>query len=281
MILMPVALITGASRGLGLSLAHGLAERGWTLIVTARGVDELAWAAADLRTETKVVTVTGDVADPDHRREIARTVAALGSLDLLVNNAGTLGISPLPAIADYPAQALEEAFRINTVAPLALIQLLLPQLAAAGGIVVNVTSDASVEAYPGWGGYGASKAALDHITGTLAAENPELRFYAVDPGDMRTAMHQEAFPGEDISDRPEPGTVVPGLLNLLDRRPESGRHRASGFAAGGASRATGTAGTTGATDTSNTTGTTGKTDSPGNSGDSSGSSTVTLEEVPR
>ncbi|MGW0661865.1 SDR family NAD(P)-dependent oxidoreductase [Streptodolium elevatio] len=226
---MPVALITGASRGLGLSLAHGLAERGWTLVVTARGGDELAWAAADLRTETSVVTVTGDVSDPGHRRELARTVAGLGGLDLLVNNAGTLGVSPLPPIAEYPAADLESVFRINTVAPLALVQALLPQLDAAKGTVVNITSDASVEAYPGWGGYGASKAALDHITGTLAAENPGIRFYAVDPGDMRTVMHQDAFPGEDISDRPEPGTVVPALLALLDRRPESGRHRASDF----------------------------------------------------
>ncbi|UGQ09637.1 SDR family oxidoreductase [Yinghuangia sp. ASG 101] len=228
---MPVALVTGASRGLGLSLAHGLAERGWTLVVTARGTDELAWAAEDLRTETTVAAIAGDVADPAHRRALDHTVAELGGLDLLVNNAGTLGLSPLPPLADYPAAALEEAFRINTVAPLALTQLLLPRLVRAPrGTVVNITSDASVEHYPGWGAYGATKAALDHITGTLAEENPDVRFYAVDPGDMRTAMHQEAFPGEDISDRPEPGTVVPALLALLDRRPPGGRHRAAAFA---------------------------------------------------
>ncbi|NUU22640.1 MAG: SDR family oxidoreductase [Streptomycetaceae bacterium] len=227
---MPVALITGASRGLGLSLAHGLSERGWTLVITARGGDELAWAAADLRSATAVVTVTGDVSDPEHRRQVATAVAGLGRLDLLVNNAGTLGISPLPPLADYPAPDLEQVFRTNTVAPLALTQLLLPQLQASGGTVLNITSDASVEAYPGWGAYGASKAALDHVTATLAVENPGVRFYAVDPGDMRTVMHQDAFPGEDISDRPEPGSVVPALLNLLDRRPESGRHRAAAFA---------------------------------------------------
>ncbi|MDI2131466.1 SDR family NAD(P)-dependent oxidoreductase [Yinghuangia seranimata] len=228
---MPVALITGASRGLGLSLAHGLAQRGWTLVVTARGEDELAWAAEDLRTDgAEVTALPGDVADAAHRRELAAAVTRAGGLDLLVNNAGTLGVSPLPPLAEYPPAALEEVFRINTVAPLALVQLLLPTLAASGGTVVNVTSDASVESYEGWGGYGASKAALDHVTGTLAAENPGIRFYAVDPGDMRTAMHQEAFPGEDISDRPEPGTVVPALLELLDRQPVSGRYRASDFA---------------------------------------------------
>ncbi|WP_436786889.1 SDR family NAD(P)-dependent oxidoreductase [Yinghuangia sp. YIM S10712] len=227
---MPVALITGASRGLGLSLAHGLAERGWTLVLTARGTDELAWAAADLRTETTVIAVAGDVSDPAHRRRLTHTVSGLGELDLLVNNAGTLGLSPLPPLADYPAAALEEAFRINTIAPLALVQAFLPRLRASRGTVLNITSDAAIEHYPGWGGYGATKAALDHITGTLAAENPEIRFHAVDPGDMRTAMHQEAFPGQDISDRPEPGTVVPAFLALLDRHPPSGRHRAADFA---------------------------------------------------
>lgn len=230
MILMPVALITGASRGLGLSLAHGLAERGWTLAITARGADELAWAAADLRTETHVVTLTGDVSDPAHRARLARVVADLGALDLLVNNAGTLGVSPLPPLAEHPAADLERTFLVNTVAPVALTQSLLPLLTASGGTVLNITSDASVENYPGWGGYGASKAALDHANGTFAVENPDVRFYAVDPGDMRTVMHQDAFPGEDISDRPEPGTVVPALLALLDRRPESGRYRASEFA---------------------------------------------------
>lgn len=228
---MPVAVITGASRGFGLSLAHGLAERGWTLVLDARGTEDLECAAADLRTATDVIAIAGDVADPEHRRELASVVAELGPLDLLVNNAGTLGASPLPPIADYPAEALEDVFRTNTVAPLALTAELLPALREAGGVVVNMTSDASVESYEGWGGYGASKAALDHITATLAVENPALRFYAVDPGDMRTEMHQDAFPGEDISDRPEPGTVVPGFLALLDRRPVSGRYRAADFTA--------------------------------------------------
>lgn len=228
---MPVAVITGASRGFGLSLAHGLAERGWTLVLDARGTEDLECAAADLRTATDVIAISGDIADPDHRRELAGVVAELGPLDLLVNNAGTLGVSPLPPIADYPPEALEDVFRTNTVAPLALTSLLLPALREAGGVVVNMTSDASVVAYEGWGGYAASKAALDHISATLAVENPALRFYAVDPGDMRTVMHQDAFPGEDISDRPEPGTVVPGFLALLDHRPESGRYRAADFAA--------------------------------------------------
>lgn len=226
---MPVALITGASRGLGLSLAHGLAERGWTLVITARGTDELDWATEDLRTETTVVAVAGDVADPAHRRALDHTITSLGGLDLLVNNAGTLGLSPLPPLADYPTSALEEAFRINTIGPLALTQLMLPHLKASHGTVLNITSDASVTHDAGWGAYGATKAALDHITRTLAAENPDIRCYAVDPGDMRTALHQEAHPGEDISDRPEPGTVVPALLALLDQRPPSGRHRAAAF----------------------------------------------------
>jgi NAD(P)-dependent dehydrogenase (short-subunit alcohol dehydrogenase family) len=180
--------------------------------------------------------VPGDVADPVHRAELATAVARAGRLDLIVNNASTLGPSPLPGLDRYPVDALEEVFRTNTLAPLALTQALLPYL-APGGTVVNVTSDAAVEAYEGWGGYGASKAALDQISAVLGAEHPEIRVYAFDPGDMRTAMHQEAYPGEDISDRPEPETVVPGLLRLLEDAPPSGRYRASDLLVGPATEA--------------------------------------------
>ena len=241
---MPVALITGASRGFGHALASALADRGWSLIVDGRDGEALAAAVSQLST-SEVTAVAGDVADPGHRRYLAEAVDRAGRLDLLVNNASTLGPSPLPALAEYPIEDLAEVLRVNSIAPLALTQLVLPALAATGGVVVNVSSDAAVEAYPGWGGYGASKAALDHLTAVLAAEAAEaaekaekagiaetatLRVYAFDPGDMRTAMHQAAFPGEDISDRPDPETVVPALLRLLDERPASGRYRASALA---------------------------------------------------
>jgi len=222
---MPLALITGASRGFGLALAKGLAERGWNLIVDARGGRELEAAARTIG--PGVLAIPGDVADPAHRRDLTTAVAAAGGgLDLLVNNASTLGASPLPPLYRYPLGALEQVLKINVLAPLALIQELLPHL-SPGRAIVNVTSDASVEAYEGWGGYGASKAALDQISAVLGAEQPGLRVYAFDPGDMRTAMHQEAFPGEDISDRPEPERVVPSLLRVLDDSPPSGRYRAA------------------------------------------------------
>ncbi len=221
---MPLALITGASRGFGLALARSLAGRGWDLIVDGRDAGALNIVTAPLG--AAVTAVPGDVADPVHRADLATAVVRAGRLDLIVNNASTLGPSPLPGLDRYPVDALEEVFRTNTLAPLALTQALLPYL-AHGGTVVNVTSDAAVEAYEGWGGYGASKAALDQISAVLGAEHPEIRVYAFDPGDMRTAMHQEAYPGEDISDRPEPETVVPGLLRLLEEAPPSGRYRAS------------------------------------------------------
>jgi NAD(P)-dependent dehydrogenase (short-subunit alcohol dehydrogenase family) len=226
---MPVALITGASRGFGLALAKGLAERGWQLIVDARDGRALESAAGAMG--PAVTAVAGDVADPVHRRHLARAVARAGGLDLLVNNASTLGPSPLPGLKRYPLDALEAVFRTNTLAPLALIQELLPHL-SPGAAIVNITSDAAVEAYEGWGGYGASKAALDQISAVFGAEHPELRVYSFDPGDMRTAMHQEAFPGEDISDRPEPETVVPALLRLLDDLPPSGRYRSADLLVG-------------------------------------------------
>jgi NAD(P)-dependent dehydrogenase (short-subunit alcohol dehydrogenase family) len=224
---MPIALITGASRGLGRAAAHTLARRGWSLIVDARRADDLAVAMHGL---ADVVTVPGDVTDPAHRADLAAAVGRAGGLDVLVNNASRLGPSPQPLLRDYPLDELARVYDTNVVAPLALIQLLAAPLAAAAGTIVNVSSDAAVEAYPGWGGYGSAKAALDQLTAVLAAEEPSLRCYAFDPGDMRTDMHQQAFPGEDISDRPEPETVIPALLRLLDERPPSGRYRASDLA---------------------------------------------------
>jgi NAD(P)-dependent dehydrogenase (short-subunit alcohol dehydrogenase family) len=217
------ALVTGASRGLGLALARALAERGWSLVIDARGAEGLEAARRELASHTHVVAIPGDVADPVHRRDLFAAVD--GPLDLVVNNASTLGVSPLPALADYPAEALEHVFRVNVVAPLALIQLALPVL-APGARIVNVSSDAAVEAYEGWGVYGASKAALDQLTNVLAAEREDVRIYAVDPGDMNTRMQQDAYPGEDVSDRPPPEESVPGLLTLVEGELPSGRYAA-------------------------------------------------------
>ena len=225
---MPVAVITGASRGLGAALAHALDARGWDLVVDARDADALAAAVGS----STAHAVPGDVTDPAHRQALANAAAGLGGADLLVNNASTLGASPMPRLADLTHDVLDDVLLTNVVAPHALTRALLPQLAARRGTVLNITSDASVEPYEGWGAYGASKAALDHLTRILAAEQPDLRVYAVDPGDMRTTMHQDAFPGEDISDRPEPATVVPHLLALLDGHLPSGRYRAADVAVG-------------------------------------------------
>jgi NAD(P)-dependent dehydrogenase (short-subunit alcohol dehydrogenase family) len=225
---MQTAIITGASRGLGLALARALAQRGWRLVIDARGaraleraVDELAMHAED---RPAVHTIAGDVTDAWHRE--ALVTAAGGRIDLLVNNASTLGPSPQPELARYPRDELERVYAVNLHAPLALTQLALP-LIPAGGRVINVTSDAALEAYAGWGGYGSSKAALDQLTAILALEHPELHVYSVDPGDMRTRMHQQAFPGEDISDRPPPEQSVPGLLELIEGELPSGRYRAA------------------------------------------------------
>jgi NAD(P)-dependent dehydrogenase (short-subunit alcohol dehydrogenase family) len=222
------ALITGASAGLGRALARALAARGWNLILTARGRDRLDALAAELNTAgSKTVAVAGDVADPGHRTALAEVLGATARLDLVVNNAGTLGPSPMPRAHAYPADALLAVYDTNIVAPLMILQLTWHLLSASHGIAVSITSDAATTPYPGWAGYGSSKAALDQLTAVFAAEHPELRVYSFDPGDMRTQMHQDAFPGEDISDRPEPETVVPAFLQLLDTRPDSGRYLAS------------------------------------------------------
>ncbi|MDQ1445497.1 MAG: hypothetical protein QOI20_1961 [Acidimicrobiaceae bacterium] len=222
---MGTAIVTGASRGLGLALAEALAEWGWAVVVDARGADALRDAVAPL--PGKVVAVPGDVTDPAHRQALVDTAAGLGGIDLLVNNASVLGPSPQPPLADYPLDVLRTVYEVNVVAPLALAQAALPHLRTANGRILNITSDASVEPYEGWGGYGSSKAALDHLSRILDAEEPDVRVYAVDPGDMRTQMHQDAFPGEDISDRPPPETAVPGLLALIDGDRPGGRYRGS------------------------------------------------------
>jgi NAD(P)-dependent dehydrogenase (short-subunit alcohol dehydrogenase family) len=217
----PTVLITGAGRGLGLALAGALLSGGWRVVADARRAGHLTAALPG------AVVVPGDVTDPSHRDALAVAVRGLGRLDLLVNNASDLGPSPLPRLADIPLAAVRGVQETNVLAPLALTQLFLPLLRAAGGTVLNISSDAAVEAYEGWGAYGSSKAALDQLSAVLAVEEPGLAVYAVDPGDMRTEMHQAAFPGEDISDRPAPETVVPALLSLIATRPPSGRVRAA------------------------------------------------------
>ena len=225
---MSVAVVTGASRGLGREIALALARRGWDLVVDARGSAALTGVADELHAAgaTSVEALAGSVAEPEHRARLSEAVDRLGRLDLLVNNASMLGPSPMPRLSVYPVEVLEQVYAVNVTAPLALAQLLLPTLATSQGRLLNISSDAAVEPYEGWGGYGSSKAALDHWTAILAAEQPGLRVYALDPGDMRTTMHQDAFPGEDISDRPEPSTVVPAVLRLIDDDLPSGRYRA-------------------------------------------------------
>ena len=225
----PIAIVTGASRGLGLALARSLAADGWSLVLDARGGADLAVVSAELEERTTVVAVPGDVAHESHRVALVDAARALGGLDVLVHNASALGPSPLPALADYPMDALERVLAVNLVAPLRLTQLALPLL-GAGGCVLAVTSDAAVEAYEGWGGYGSSKAGLEALFAVLAVERPDLRVYRVDPGDMNTRMQQEAFPGEDVSDRPPPEDSIPGLRVLVDGTRPSGRYRARDLA---------------------------------------------------
>jgi NAD(P)-dependent dehydrogenase (short-subunit alcohol dehydrogenase family) len=228
---MSVAIVTGASRGLGQAIATGLASTGWSLVIDGR--DAVALAETEERLDLLMAgdtlrTVPGDVTDPEHRQDLVRAATALGGLDLLLNNAGTLGASPLPAVADYPLNELRAAFEVNVVAQVGLMQVALPLLLASPRPrLINVTSDAAVEPYEGWGGYGAGKAALEQLGAVLAVERPALTVWNVDPGDLRTAMHQAAFPGEDISDRPEPATVVPAFLHLIESDRPSGRYRAA------------------------------------------------------
>jgi len=234
---MPVGIVTGASKGLGLALARSLADDGWSLVIDARGAEALEAARSDLAPRAAargngaaLLAIQGDVADAGHRLALIEAARTLGGLDLLVNNASELGPSPLPVLADYPLDQLERVLEVNVLAPLALAQLALPLLRGRSGRIVNVSSDAAVEPYQGWGGYGSSKAALEQLTLVMAAEEGDVTVYVVDPGDMRTAMHQAAFPGEDISDRPPPEACVPGLRRLIDGAEPSGRYRAQELA---------------------------------------------------
>ena len=222
----PVAIVTGASRGFGRAVTAALLDRGWAVVGDARRASELKTTARELNS-TQLIALPGDVTDPSHRDALVGAATNAGPLRLLVNNASRLGPSPQPALSDYPARELSAVYQTNLFAPLALIQAGLPALTDNAGVIVNLTSDAAVEPYPGGGGYGSSKAALDQLSAVLAAEASTVPVYAFDPGDMRTEMHQAAFPDEDISDRAEPESVVPALLRLLDTRPASGRYRAA------------------------------------------------------
>lgn len=219
------AIITGASRGLGLALARALAKRNWQLIIDARGENALLNVGSELEQRTRVWAVPGDINDSLHRQRLVEAAFEAGGLELVFNNASILGPSPQPPLLAYPLDTLADVYKTNVLAPLGLLQAVQSQL-KPGARIVNVTSDAGVEAYEGWGGYGSSKAALEHLSAILAAENPDLKIYWVDPGDMRTQMQQEAFPGEDISDRPLPEESIPGMLALVEGHLPSGRYQA-------------------------------------------------------
>lgn len=238
---MSVAIVTGASRGLGEALSVGLARAGWSIVIDGRSADALQRVASKVESALEpgavVRAISGDITDGEHRRALVEAARTLGGLDLLVNNAGILGPSPLPSVSQYPLPDLRVVFEVNVVAPIGLLQDALPLLRRASNPrIINLTSDAAVEAYEGWSGYGAGKSALDHFSAVLAAEEPALHVWSVDPGDLRTQMHQEAFPGEDISDRPEPDTVVPAFLHLIAGHRDSGRYRASELLTAGAGR---------------------------------------------
>jgi NAD(P)-dependent dehydrogenase (short-subunit alcohol dehydrogenase family) len=222
---MKSALITGASRGLGLALARQLAAEGWQLIIDARGKTALEKAWEELSQLTSIVAIRGDISDELHRKALAEEALRLGGLDAIINNASFLGPSPQPDLLHYPIEIIDQVYQTNVIAPLAIIQNLYKTLKPEA-CIMNVTSDAAVEPYAGWGGYGSSKAALEHMSNILAKENPDLRVYLVDPGDMRTQMQQEAFPDEDISDKPLPAEIVPALINLIGSRQVSGRYKA-------------------------------------------------------
>ena len=222
----PVAIVTGASRGFGRAVTAALLDRGWTVVGDARRQHDLKSAARELNSP-RFIAHSGDVTDASHRAALVVAATEAGPLRLLVNNASRLGPSPQPTLADYPATELRAVYDTNVFAAVALMQAALPALRRNAGTIVNLTSDASVEPYPGWSGYGSSKAALDQLSAILAAEVPDMPVYAFDPGDMRTEMHQAAFPGEDISDRAEPEAKVPALLRLVDTRPAAGRYRAA------------------------------------------------------
>jgi NAD(P)-dependent dehydrogenase (short-subunit alcohol dehydrogenase family) len=231
----PVAIVTGGARGFGRAVSAALLDRGWTVVIDARRIADLDATAAALDSP-RLICVAGDVTDATHRVALIDAAMNAGPLRLLVNNASRLGPSPQPALADYSLAELKAVYEVNVFAPLALMQAAMPALVAAGGVVVNISSDAAVEAYERWGGYGSSKAALDQMSAVAAVETPPVRVYAFDPGDMRTEMHQAAFPDEDISDRPNPESVVPAFLRLLEARPAAGRYRASETAVIGAPR---------------------------------------------
>lgn len=237
----PTAIITGASRGLGLALARDLAADGWQLLIDGRDPVALREATTELSRRTSVWAIPGDVSDPTHRQALVDAAGDLGGVDVVVHNASTLGTSPLPPLAEYSSEALRRVFEVNTLAPLALTQLVLPHLRAPGRIVV-VTSDAAVEAYPGWGAYGASKAALEQAFAVLAVERPDIRIYRVDPGEMRTRMYQESAPGEDIDHLPPPEVSVPGIRALMFGDLPSGRYLARELASTVAAAANGTNG---------------------------------------
>jgi len=226
---MATAIITGGSMGLGRAFTRALHDLGWTVVIDGRSAEPLGAVVSELGPE-RIIAIRGDISDPAHRRVLVDTAAEAGDVELLVNNASSLGPTPMPQLDTYALDAWRAVFEVNVVAPLAMTQLVLPVFVAGRGRIINLSSDAAVEGYEGWGGYGASKAALDQFTRVLAAEHPELGVYAVDPGDMRTAMHQAAFPGEDISDRPLPETSVPGLLALVLGELPSGRYVARDLA---------------------------------------------------
>lgn len=222
----PTALITGVSRGLGLALASSLAHDGWALVVDARHAGDLAQATTPLAEETTIIPVAGDITDEAHRSDLAIAAQSLGGLDLLVLNAGTLGPTPLPAVALLHLGDLRTTLETNLVAQVGIVQALLPHL-RPGAAIVAITSDAAVEPYEGWGAYAAAKAGFEQLVAVLGVERPDLRVLRIDPGDMRTQMHQDAFPGEDISDRPLPEASIPGLRALMERPHPSGRYRVS------------------------------------------------------